>query len=545
MIFLNEYYEDEDHDSPAKWSKNRAPSHAAGRADGGIHDESYIFQADEHGQLVPVEEENSDHLCSLEEGYPVGQSSNFQKNKVQSKTRVCARNNSRLSNKGSFVQPTRSVIDEQHKQGLFDRKSRSRDACAKQKVHNTQVRPTKVPCKNYVVDVISNEIQTNSEDSIFDRHEGVDVVPQDVDLSEDSDLYAEVQNFIQGHKHAGGLRSKDKTGTVLNNIPTKILMSCVEDENHSRVQPNGGIFRTHTYDRPSSKDTIGGGKPNQHVLSRVGVDSTSRTTGLKPANFKKTLPVEKANTDSRAMSKEILSFSNNHTPTGKLTMVSVLFSITLKGKVREDTVRNNSYSCQHCKRPFESRDKLTKASASKDRLERSTMEASSKLTNLSVKKTMQTPTQTRKVAQMGPKIDRALLNKSILRTETSKENKKTDRRYGYAQQNSKDMLKQTSKPATRLVCQDQRKALLDRDRNVTGLEEISKSPIMRTLNDSKINKEPYERRLSSSKDHNLHQRSKESLIYTPDLTKPQKPVTGAPRSVTPTLQSKKQNMKFR
>lgn len=544
MIFLNQYYEDGGLDSGSGWSKTKPHKHTKEIVSSAVQDDCFLFRANEHGDLVGIDEEHSTHQSEYDDECNIFESSTFQKPK-----------NSKLSSasfagsqQGNYKKSGHSLMSRTEKPGIFDRKARSRDISANsdQRALNRVLR---VPTKDYVIDVPKPpQLEKGQNLDLQDCSDGFesDVNQQDqvdVDLSEDSDLYTEVQNYMKGHKHAGGLRAKDQTGTVLKNIPTKMLMSCVEEDN-SKSWNKGGIFNTHSYDRANSKQSIINPKAELDRLKPFPKDATGRITGdtkLGRVRAPSNLPPAREN------SKEPVPQSNTHS---RLSIVTNVFSVVIAPKNTSKQQLALPIDCPHCRRTITQTALKPSASngrtGSKESLRAGVYPTAHQLAK--PRALTPKPHVTAEAARPeSHKLDRSLLNKTIMRTDTSKENHATDRRKSAMDQRSRERL--VHQPKTIVPKSGgglQRSVLQDRERNRLGLDELSKSPIMRTLNDSKDN-QTFDNRSSWSRVERPLHKSKDTLGLTPELSRPKKPTgTVAPsKTGTQTLASKKQNMKFR
>jgi hypothetical protein len=596
MIFLNQYYEDEGQETSKGWSKIKPGKSSKDLIATGDPDDSFIFRADEHGQLVAVNEDDSPSKQYYDYDGIDAKHSIFQPPSTKDKSRNIDHPNKSTNNGFKRMNQPANAVAENSGLGIFDRKSRSRDISTNMEKHPaTFSKPTKVPCKNYNIDVpkAQENPRIGSEESIDPDNEEMHTekyAPVDVDLSGDSDLYTEVQNYIKGHKHAGGLRAKDQTGTVLRNIPTKMLMSCVDEDDHNRSKNKGGIFNTHTYDRASSKESLSNAKSRLEDLKMVPskpVISQARKQDPMSQSLKPTLPpAREPSKESQNLNTSKESYGRTGSkdsylqPTSKdasmlqmpkdlrvpgttkdsysfsvlrptLSLVTNVFSITIKPTA--SATSNNTLAgagrardCPYCKRQLPSNHcgakEVTKAGVSPSTI---TSIGQRGLTPKSSGFSRQTGVNSR------PKVDTLLSHKTVNRTDVSAyENGRSDRK-GTAG-GSREKSGGLSSALNRSALGVQRGPLRERERNMIGVEEMSKSPIMRTLNDSKLSKETLDKRSSWSKVDKPLNRSKETLTRTPDISKPKKPVipagqiiAGPARSGTPGLQSKKQNMRFR
>jgi hypothetical protein len=595
-MFLNQYYEDEGQETSKGWSKIKPGKPSKEVIATSDLDDSFIFRADEHGQLVAVDEDDSPNKQFYDYDGTDSKYSILQQPLTKDKSRNIDLHNKSANNGFKRMNQPANAVADRSGLGIFDRKSRSRDISTNvEKTPAVSSKPSKVPIKNYNLDVPKTQenVKLGSEDSIDPDCEEIQTennAPVDVDLSGDSDLYTEVQNYIKGHKHAGGLRAKDQTGTVLRNIPTKMLMSCVDEDDHNRSKNKGGIFNTHTYDRASSKESLSNAKSRLEELklvpSKPALSQTRKAEGVSQQLKPSPPPAREGSKESQSMnggkeaqgrggskdqylqppSKDpaVFGATKDSRISGtskdsyslavswpKLSLVTNVFSITIKPTIT--AASNNTITgvgrikdCPYCKRQLPNNNcggkELGRAGVSPSPITGGQRGLTPKSSGMS----RQAGTNSR------PRVDPLLSHKVVNRTDVSaNENGKSDRKVtgGGSRERSGGL----SSAHNRSALGVQRGPLRERERNMIGVEEISKSPIMRTLNDSKLSKETLDKRSSWSKvDKPLH-RSKESIAKTPDISKPKRPaipaagqtIAGPARSGTPGLQSKKQNMRFR
>lgn len=544
MIFLNQYYEDEGLDSGSGWSKAKPHKHTKEIVASAVQDDCFLFRANEHGDLVGVDEEHSTHQSEYDDECNIFESTTFQKSKKSKLSSASYVD----SQQGDYKKSGHSLVSRTEKPGIFDRKARSRDISANSD-KQTLNRVLRVPTKDYVIDVPkpsqlekgqNRDLQDCSDDFESDANQHDQV---DVDLSGDSDLYTEVQNYVKGHKHAGGLRAKDQTGTVLKNIPTKMLMSCVEEDN-SKSKGKGGIFNTHSYDRAATKQSLINAKAELDrlkPLSRAAIGGISEDAKLVRGRGPSNLPPAREN------SKEPVPQNNTHS---KLSIVTNVFSVVITPKNNSKQQLTLPIDCPHCRRTITQAVPKPSVSNGRTGSKESLRTGMHSATHQLAKPRALTPkphVTTEAARPESHKLDRSLLNKTIMRTDTSKENHATDRRKSALDQRSRERLvPQPTTIAPKSGVGLQRSVLQDRDRNRLGVEEFSKSPIMRTLNDSKDSRTFDNRSSWSRVDRPLH-KSKDTLGLTPELSRPKKPTgTVAPsKTGAQVLASKKQNMKFR
>lgn len=545
MIFLNQYYEDEGLDSGSGWSKQKPPKYTKEIVASTLQDDYFLFRANEHGDLVGVEEENSTHQSEYDDECKIFESTTFQKSKKSKPSSASYEE----CHQGDYKKSGLSLASRSEKPGIFDRKALSRDISANldKRVSN---RPVRVPTKDYVIDIpVTSHPQKDkagfqdcSDEFESDANQQNQV---DVDLSGDSDLYTEVQNYMKGHKHAGGLRAKDQTGTVMNNIPTKMLMSCVDDE-HSKSRTKGGIFNTHSYDRATSKQSLLNAKTELDRLksfSKAATAATKEDPKLIRGRTAASIPPAREN------SKEPVPPSSVHP---KLSIVTNVFSVVIAPRNLPKQHLTLPADCPHCGRAITST-VASKPSASNGRTHsKHSLKAgghpSAHVGGKSRPLTPKPQVATEAARPESHKLDRSLLNKTIMRTDTSKENHVTDRRKSAFGRRSCERL--ALQPTAALAKSGnglQRRVLQDRERNRLGVDEFSKSPIMRTLNDSKDSRGTFDDRSSWSRVERPLQKSKDTLRLTPELSRPKKPAVSGVHVKTGTqgLASKKQNMKFR
>ena len=320
-------------------------------------------------------------------------------------------------------------------------------------------------------------------------------------------------------------------------------MSCVEEDN-SKSKGKAGIFNTHSYDRAASKQSLINAKAELDRLkpfSTAAVGGISEDAKLVKGRAPSNLPPAREN--SKEPVPQIKS-------TSKLSIVTNVFSVIIAPKSNPKQQLTLPIDCPHCRRTITQTAPNPSVSKGRKDSKESLRTVVHPAAHPLAKPRALTPKPHVAAEVTRPeshKLDRSLLNKTIMRTDTSKENHATDRRKSALDHRSRQRL--TPQP-TGIVPKSgatlQRSVLQDRERNRLGVDELSKSPIMRTLNNSKDSRSFDNRSSWSRVDRPLH-KSKDTLTLTPEPSRPKKPAGTAVPSKTgaQVLASKKQNMKFR